>query len=31
MLVGRKVIFLNVYHSSEGQAIEAARVVAAVA
>jgi hypothetical protein len=31
MLVGRKVIFLSVYHSSEGKAIEAARVVAAVA
>jgi hypothetical protein len=31
MLVGRKVIFLNVYHSSEGKAIEAARVVADVA
>jgi hypothetical protein len=31
MLVGRKVIFLNVYHTSEDRAIEAARVVAAVA
>jgi hypothetical protein len=31
MLVGRKVMLINVYHSSEGQAIEAARVIAAVA
>ena len=31
MLVGRKVIFLDVYHASEGQAIEAARLVAGVA
>ena len=31
MLVGRKVILINVYHSSEGKAIEAARVIAAVA
>ena len=31
MLVGRKVIFLDVYHASEGQAIEAARLIAGVA